>query len=97
MLFLGLPILVTIQAKWLLGFWFVLQFFTSPNTGVAWAAHVGGFAFGVVVALLVRTSRGVQRAAWTTRYTTAMDPRHWDSTGGAGTVRDRRRWSPRRR
>jgi hypothetical protein len=43
--------LVDIPAKWVLGFWFVLQFFTSPNSGVAWVAHVGGFAFGVVVAL----------------------------------------------
>ncbi len=96
-LLLGLPILATIQAKWLLGFWFVLQFFTSPNSGVAWAAHVGGFAFGVVVALLVRAVRPVQRAAWTSGYAAQMDPQHWDSTGGAGSVRYRRRWSPRRR
>jgi membrane associated rhomboid family serine protease len=41
-----------IPAKWLLGFWFVLQFFTNPNEGVAWVAHVGGFAFGALVALL---------------------------------------------
>ena len=43
-----------IRAKWLLGFWFVLQFFTSPNDGVAWVAHVGGFVFGVLVALAMR-------------------------------------------
>ncbi|HWC11741.1 MAG TPA: rhomboid family intramembrane serine protease [Acidimicrobiales bacterium] len=43
-----------ISAKWLLGFWFVSQFFVSPNSGVAWAAHVGGFVFGVVVALVFR-------------------------------------------
>ena len=43
--------LFDIRAKWILGFWFVLQFFTSPNSGVAWVAHVGGFAFGVVVGL----------------------------------------------
>ncbi len=97
LLLLGLPILVTIQAKWLLWFWFVLQFFTNPNSGVAWAAHVGGFAFGVVVGLLVRSLRPVQRVAWTSGYTTEMGPHHWDSTGGAGSVRDRRRWSPRRR
>lgn len=41
-----------ITAKWLLGFWFVFQFFTAPNAGVAWMAHVGGFVFGVVVGLL---------------------------------------------
>jgi len=47
-----------IRAKWLLGFWFVLQFFTSPNAGVAWVAHVGGFVFGLLVALALR---GVDR------------------------------------
>jgi membrane associated rhomboid family serine protease len=43
-----------IPAKWLLGFWLVLQFFTSPNEGVAWVAHVGGFIFGAIVAFLLR-------------------------------------------
>jgi len=47
-------LLVEVPAKWLLGFWFVSQFFINPNTGVAWAAHVGGFLFGVMVALLFR-------------------------------------------
>jgi membrane associated rhomboid family serine protease len=41
-----------ISAKWLLGFWFIFQFFTAPNSGVAWVAHVGGFAFGVLAALV---------------------------------------------
>ncbi len=45
---------VEIRAKWLLGFWFVLQFFTDASSGVAWVAHVGGFVFGVLVALLLR-------------------------------------------
>ena len=43
-----------IPAKWLLAFWFVLQFFTSPSEGVAWVAHVGGFAFGALIAFLLR-------------------------------------------
>ncbi len=43
-----------IAAKWWLGFWFVTQFFTNPNEGVAWVAHVGGFAFGALVALFLR-------------------------------------------
>lgn len=43
-----------IRAKWLLGFWFVSQFFTSPDAGVAWMAHVGGFAFGVLFGLVWR-------------------------------------------
>jgi membrane associated rhomboid family serine protease len=43
-----------IQAQWILLAWFVLQFFTSPNSDVAWVAHVGGFVFGIVVAALWR-------------------------------------------
>jgi membrane associated rhomboid family serine protease len=46
--------LVNVPAKIVLGVWFVLQFFTDPNEGVAWMAHVGGFTFGVVVGLLLR-------------------------------------------
>jgi membrane associated rhomboid family serine protease len=45
---------INLPARVVLGVWFVLQFFTDPNQGVAWVAHVGGFAFGVVVALLLR-------------------------------------------
>jgi membrane associated rhomboid family serine protease len=37
-----------------LGGWFVLQFLTDPNSGVAWIAHVGGFAFGVAVAFVYK-------------------------------------------
>jgi membrane associated rhomboid family serine protease len=43
-----------IPAKWLLGFWFVTQFITQGSGGVAWVAHVGGFVFGALVALLLR-------------------------------------------
>jgi membrane associated rhomboid family serine protease len=46
--------LTEIRARWLLLGWLVLQFFTSPDAGVAWVAHVGGFAFGVVAGLLLR-------------------------------------------
>ncbi len=79
-LFFFLITVVRIRAKWVLGFWFVLQFFTSPNSGVAWAAHVGGFVFGVLVALLVRTNRLARRALWTGEVSSAP----WDPTGGAG-------------
>jgi membrane associated rhomboid family serine protease len=44
-----------ITAWILLGIWFVTQFFVAPNSGVAWVAHVTGFAFGIVVALILRT------------------------------------------
>ena len=46
-----------IEARWLLGFWFVSQFFVSPNSGVAWGAHVGGFVFGVLAGLVWRVRR----------------------------------------
>jgi membrane associated rhomboid family serine protease len=55
-----------ITAKWLLGFWFLLQFFTSPNSGVAWMAHVGGFVFGLLVGLgwrVLTPQRAVARPA----------------------------------
>lgn len=53
-----------IQARWLLGFWFVSQFFINPNEGVAWAAHVGGFVFGVLAALVVRRSPAAREVVW---------------------------------
>ena len=46
-----------LRAKWLLGFWFVSQFFVNPNEGVAWMAHVGGFVFGAVAGLLLSAMR----------------------------------------
>lgn len=73
--------LVDVRAKWLLGFWFVSQFFTNPNSGVAWAAHVGGFVFGVIVGMIVRANRRVRRAAWTRDHQVRGG---WDLTGGAG-------------
>jgi membrane associated rhomboid family serine protease len=51
---LFLVLLRDVPAKWLLGFWFVSQFFVNPAEGVAWVAHVGGFAFGALVALVLR-------------------------------------------
>jgi len=57
---------IVLPALVFLGFWFVLQFFNgafsllsskSDFGGIAWWAHVGGFAFGLVVCLFVRGSR----------------------------------------
>jgi len=73
---------IYIRAVWLLGFWFLSQFFTNPNSGVAWAAHVGGFGFGVVVGLFVRFSRSVRAVTWTPDYRGAPAGR-WDGTGRA--------------
>ena len=76
-IFLGIPWIVRIRAKWVLWLWFGLQFLTSPNSGVAWAAHVGGFLFGMVVGLLIRVVPALRRVA--------LVPDHrdgpWDSTG----------------
>jgi membrane associated rhomboid family serine protease len=49
-----IPLIRDIPAAWLLAFWFALQFLTSPNSGVAWMAHVGGFVFGALVTLPLR-------------------------------------------
>jgi membrane associated rhomboid family serine protease len=46
--------LLPLPAAWVLLLWFVLQFLTGPNTGVAWFAHVGGFLFGAAVGLLLK-------------------------------------------
>jgi membrane associated rhomboid family serine protease len=51
------PFLLYLRASAVLIIWFVLQFFTSPNSGVAWTAHVGGFAFGVLVGFALRRVR----------------------------------------
>ena len=76
-------VLKDIKAKWWLGFWFISQFFTGADSGVAWMAHVGGFVFGAVIALLIRQSPRAQDAAFTSPY--QYEPANpWDSTGGAG-------------
>jgi len=51
-IFLGPLLLRKVQAIWLLLVWFGQQFLlVGAESGVAWAAHVGGFAFGAVVGL----------------------------------------------
>jgi membrane associated rhomboid family serine protease len=45
--------IVAIPAMLFLGIWFLSQFFFSTE-GVAWEAHVAGFAFGALVALPFR-------------------------------------------
>lgn len=78
-----LVFLKDIRAKWFLGLWFVMQFFTGTDSAVAWMAHVGGFVFGVVVGLVVRYwSRG-PKAALREPYRPDA-PSQWDPTGGIG-------------
>ena len=52
---------IEIPAGIWLAIWFVMQFFTGPNSGVAYMAHIGGFAFGVVVAALLRRTNWWRR------------------------------------
>lgn len=68
-----------VSAKWFLGFWFVSQFFTGADSNVAWMAHVGGFVFGVLIGLLVRTTEFGAR-----KVNRSDDPLEWDDTGGVG-------------
>jgi membrane associated rhomboid family serine protease len=56
-IFMLIVFFTEIRARWLLLFWFVLQFFTSPESGVAWVAHVAGFAFGVLAGLTLGPGR----------------------------------------
>lgn len=58
--------MVQIPALALLGYWFLLQFFSgfqmqaiekATQGGVAWWAHVGGFAAGFLLALVFRPKR----------------------------------------
>ncbi len=46
---------IRVPAWFLLGLWFLSQFWVNPNDGVAWVAHVGGFVFGVFVTAIVRS------------------------------------------
>ncbi len=56
-IFLGFFVFFRPVRAWvLLGFWFVSQFLIDPNSSVAWAAHVGGFAFGVLGGLIMRAT-----------------------------------------
>ncbi len=49
---------LVLPALLVLGLWFGLQFLTDPSSGVAWVAHVTGFAFGLLAAFaLTRLSR----------------------------------------
>ncbi|WKZ31436.1 MAG: rhomboid family intramembrane serine protease [Candidatus Dojkabacteria bacterium] len=53
-----------ISAKYLLAFWFALQFlnsllsYSNGEGGVAWGAHVGGFLFGAGIAWLGKAMGG---------------------------------------
>jgi len=54
-IFFGPMLLRKVMAVWLLLVWFALQLLLiGGDSGIAWAAHVGGFVFGALVGLLWR-------------------------------------------
>jgi membrane associated rhomboid family serine protease len=54
-IFFGFMMLRKVQALWLLLVWLALQFLlVGADSGIAWAAHVGGFVFGVLVGVAWR-------------------------------------------
>jgi len=60
------PLFIFLQFVYLPAFvvlllWFVMQFFTNPNAGVAVAAHIGGFVAGAGIALVARPFIGPRR------------------------------------
>jgi membrane associated rhomboid family serine protease len=54
---------VRIPAFVFLGIWFVLQFLSNPDSGVATIAHIAGFVFGAVIALLFKGVSGQRQQA----------------------------------
>ena len=54
---------IELPAIVVLGFWFVIQFFngatsitaSTSGAGVAWWAHIGGFAAGIIIFYIIRT------------------------------------------
>ena len=63
-IFFGPMLLRKVTAQWLLILWFLLQFqYVASNAGIAWAAHVGGFTFGILVGLYWRLRERAGRRA----------------------------------
>ena len=64
--FLLIFIPIPLPAVVMIGFWFLQNLLAgvaslgdaaNPDTGVAWFAHLGGFAFGLLIALAFRNRR----------------------------------------
>jgi membrane associated rhomboid family serine protease len=79
---------IRIPAFILLGFWFLLQFFSglgslgpsSQTGGVAYWAHIGGFLFGVVVVIiyLILTRRRIwPQGPWSGTTREIEPPQYW--------------------
>ena len=76
-----IPLWPRIPAAFLLGIWFVTQFFIDPDAGVAWAAHVGGFVFGATTGIAARRDPHFRDRLWAQRYR-AAGRGGWDNRTG---------------
>jgi len=62
---LFIPLFFEFPALIFIGFWFISQVFSgvstlitaSPDGGIAWWAHIGGFLFGILIIPLIRKKR----------------------------------------
>ena len=80
---------VELPAAAVLGIWFVMQFFTNPNEGIAWLAHVGGFVAGAAIAYSLRrflppSPLGPPRAGPALGGRPRRDDDDWDPGFGGG-------------
>lgn len=80
-----IPLWPRVPAALLLLVWFVSQFLIGPEGGVAWVAHVAGFAFGLVVGWLARQDPRFRNRLWAQRYRT-LGP-SWDRRYGGPVTR----------
>jgi membrane associated rhomboid family serine protease len=75
------PVWPRIPAAALLLLWFAAQFFTDTDAGIAWAAHVAGFAFGAFMAWVASRDPRFRNRLWAHRYrTTGAGP--WNNRLG---------------
>ena len=66
--------IIKIKALYVLGFWFILQFInsslsSSSGSGVAYAAHIGGFITGIILILFfnnkkIKKTRNIYKGPW---------------------------------
>ena len=75
-----IPLWPRLPAAVLLAAWFALQFLTASDSGIAWVAHVGGFAFGALVAVAARSNDGFRLRLWAHRHRTVGA--RWDNRWG---------------
>ncbi len=80
-----IPLLIRIPAAILLGLWFASQFLIGSGSGVAWMAHVAGFAFGVIAGLVARSDPRFRNRLWAHRYRTTGKGL-WDNRRGPRVV-----------